>query len=508
MARHEGRRTLTHFLWGTCVLVGVSFASWFFLGYRSACGGRNSFLLHECHARLSVLEAKWVGARVRSTYNLGAAEPAEAAAAAQSGMGGQGVGENSGRLSTEGWMGAVARAGAGGGAGAGTGGAEEGKEVCLIFHEDPSAVEEVYWIMDSLLARLDSHLNVHLRVITDVGAHQGSACTNMLVVSNGKAHDWAKFLEALQQQPAGGEGNGQLLRRSGPPSSSPAQLWFRPPLSSLSDSSSSSTSSFSSPRPSPVRRFGIFMLSDVGPRDTAAVPFADYVLYNYATPEYTARLAQLRKRPSVPLLPLPVGPQWRFGGGAISRAAARRPASLRPVFCSFYGSIEFRPDRAAMAGNPVVQRMCDVVASSSSSSSTTTTTRAFDPGAAYRLALLDSAVTLCPGGQRMEQYRVWETLETGGIPVISVEDGTLQAVLGDGHPLPTVRRRDWKGRGRRGEPGETGPLGAMLDEWARDPRALDRKQREVMQWYATFKTGVQARVAATVLGQEGWRRAA
>jgi hypothetical protein len=147
-----------------------------------------------------------------------------------------------------------------------------------------------------------------------------------------------------------------------------------------------------------------------------------------------------------------------------------------------------------MARSEAVQRLCEVRTDTDESEdadgSASGSGSRLGPRA-YRLALLDSALTLCPGGQRMEQHRVWEALESGSVPVISVEDGTL-SLLGDHHPLPVLKRRDWGGRG----------LVASLEAWAEDAASLDRRQQEVMMWYKNFKARKRAEAAAAILGGE------
>jgi hypothetical protein len=93
----------------------------------------------------------------------------------------------------------------------------------------------------------------------------------------------------------------------------------------------------------------------------------------------------------------------------------------------------------------------------------------------YRRIMEHSVFTLCPRGNSVEQYRIYEALECGSIPVISMDRGyTVQRMSKEYLESPMVFVEDWAEAPR-----------AMADI-AKDPAALLARQQAVWSWYQLY----------------------
>jgi 23S rRNA A2030 N6-methylase RlmJ len=96
--------------------------------------------------------------------------------------------------------------------------------------------------------------------------------------------------------------------------------------------------------------------------------------------------------------------------------------------------------------------------------------------AQYADTMLQSVFALCPKGHSIEQYRIYEAIEAGAIPVLEDRDGYLRM------KLPPEYFKN------------SGLL--FVDSWDDAPTAmqqlvtntkgLDRRQQTVSQWYAVY----------------------
>ena len=100
----------------------------------------------------------------------------------------------------------------------------------------------------------------------------------------------------------------------------------------------------------------------------------------------------------------------------------------------------------------------------------------------YRAVLADSMFTLAPFGNNEESLRLYESLESGAVPILEVSqspDGDFINVgLGGGDPhmaAPFPRVADWS------------ELDAVLEYYDKRPQELDELQRRVVLWWERCK---------------------
>jgi len=101
----------------------------------------------------------------------------------------------------------------------------------------------------------------------------------------------------------------------------------------------------------------------------------------------------------------------------------------------------------------------------------------------YRHLLLETTLTLCPGGNMgMDTFRIWEALTAGSIPIIE-KAGQDWDMLGEDHPL------------------------LMIEDWAQLPdlfiklnskRVLDVMQIQVYNWWLRYVNKMQDMVAEVI----------
>ena len=78
----------------------------------------------------------------------------------------------------------------------------------------------------------------------------------------------------------------------------------------------------------------------------------------------------------------------------------------------------------------------------------------------------------------MEQYRLYEALEIGSIPVVALEEGNAREYLPpEFFESPMMFVEDWKDAPRM-----------MMELW-NDPQALLKRQEELLQWYDRYMLG-------------------
>lgn len=94
----------------------------------------------------------------------------------------------------------------------------------------------------------------------------------------------------------------------------------------------------------------------------------------------------------------------------------------------------------------------------------------------YAAILLDSTFTLCPQGNNMDQFRIYEAIESGSIPVIALEHGLANKTLAPRTMAsPIVFVSQWKPN-----------TFTQLAEMERDARALAVRRKALQQWYQTL----------------------
>ena len=89
----------------------------------------------------------------------------------------------------------------------------------------------------------------------------------------------------------------------------------------------------------------------------------------------------------------------------------------------------------------------------------------------YARIMAQSVFTPCPKGNSVEQYRIYESLESGSIPVIKNGDGYLPPELLN---APVLRIKDWQ------------EAPAAMAAAVADPEALLQRQIQLMAWYRDY----------------------
>lgn len=93
----------------------------------------------------------------------------------------------------------------------------------------------------------------------------------------------------------------------------------------------------------------------------------------------------------------------------------------------------------------------------------------------YRDIMVDSMFAICPRGHSVEQFRIYEAIEAGAIPVMDLKDGYLAQHLPAPYlDSPILLLNGWD---------------TVVDEMTRlwqDPKALLERQQKLLRWYDEF----------------------
>ncbi|KAG2374091.1 hypothetical protein C9374_011170 [Naegleria lovaniensis] len=154
------------------------------------------------------------------------------------------------------------------------------------------------------------------------------------------------------------------------------------------------------------------------------------------------------------------------------------PASKRGKFCYFRGQRRIRSGFLIARmnkilfeenGNQVLKEICDI-----------SFTDGFNKGSKvdYSLQMLNSALILCPAGNNPDQFRVWEALENGAIPI--PEELESFSGLPKDHPLkiidiskhPYVNHPD---------------LINLIKHFYENPKKMDEYQKTLYIWWFQYK---------------------
>ena len=147
-----------------------------------------------------------------------------------------------------------------------------------------------------------------------------------------------------------------------------------------------------------------------------------------------------------------------------------RLASERPVLCSFVGDTQDKPRRIKMI--KVLKR------NRAKLNCLTRVTDGFYSGLTGEqfAELLDStAFTLCPKGINEDQFRIWEALESGSIPI--AEFGPSFLPLPEDNQIPLLH--EWR------------ELIQFMKPFQKSKAKLDEKQKQVLAWYKQYKRRIQ-----------------
>nr|CAG4708147.1 unnamed protein product [Naegleria fowleri] len=166
------------------------------------------------------------------------------------------------------------------------------------------------------------------------------------------------------------------------------------------------------------------------------------------------------------------------------------PASKRGKFCYFRGQRRIRSgfQIAQMKkipftedGKIVQKEICDI-----------SFTDGFNKGSKvdYSLQMLDSALVLCPAGNNPEQFRVWEALENGAIPI--PEDLESFSGLPKGHPLKVV---DISKHAYVQHP----DLIDLIKYFYENPKKMDDYQKTLFTWWFQYKIDCANKMSRALL---------
>nr|CAG4709216.1 unnamed protein product [Naegleria fowleri] len=160
------------------------------------------------------------------------------------------------------------------------------------------------------------------------------------------------------------------------------------------------------------------------------------------------------------------------------------PASKRKQFCYFRGQPTYErkklehlaPVTVLENGIETKKQLCKIEY---------TTGFAAGDKLSYSLFLANTAVILCPTGSNPDQFRVWESLENGAIPL--PENLESFSGLPKNHPLPVVdvSRQEYHKK-----------LESVLPElYSFTPQQLDELQRRLYNWWFRYKLEIGLKVA-------------
>jgi hypothetical protein len=204
---------------------------------------------------------------------------------------------------------------------------------------------------------------------------------------------------------------------------------------------------------------GLYQISDEWYRD----PLAAYGAFAYVWRNHLH--TGLRGTPvrQIPLPPAALDPIT-----ADPRPEARRPPSERSHVWSFAGQL--KSTRFAM-----IEAFRRVGGGHEHVTGTFDDAEQGVGATAYLDVLAQSVFAPCAmGNVHLESFRVYEALEMGAIPVVERRPWLdyFRELLGD-HPLPTVR--SWS------------QAPALVERLRSDPRALDTRQAEIVDWWTGHK---------------------
>jgi hypothetical protein len=93
----------------------------------------------------------------------------------------------------------------------------------------------------------------------------------------------------------------------------------------------------------------------------------------------------------------------------------------------------------------------------------------------YQEIMQQSAFSLCPKGHSVEQFRIYESIESGAIPVMELKNGYLAEHLPPAYiSSPMLLIESWDDL-----------IPTMLDLW-NDPPRLRKRQQDLLTWYEGY----------------------
>jgi len=226
-------------------------------------------------------------------------------------------------------------------------------------------------------------------------------------------------------------------------------------------------------------KLGFIHLSDEKAKSHRHYEFADYVYRNYWDVKIERNIKEMLNRTSSK-----VEVRWMILGPAPSfvrpiSPGLALPASLRKQVCAFYGSNGYgdRPEmHQALSHKPPIW---DPRTEESIRCGTGTDLSARD----YQHALSHSIFTLCPKGGGDETFRLAETLQSGGIPILSSSYFSRRWLSN----TPLIIRDSWKGINEF--------ITNQLELNMVNGTYLDVLQSHTALWWSTYVDQLQTEIA-------------
>eukprot|EP00049_Salpingoeca_infusionum_P000043 m.36740 g.36740 ORF g.36740 m.36740 type:complete len:545 (+) comp10032_c0_seq4:90-1724(+) len=112
----------------------------------------------------------------------------------------------------------------------------------------------------------------------------------------------------------------------------------------------------------------------------------------------------------------------------------------------------------------------------------------------YARVMQDSVFALCPKGHSIDQFRLYEAMESGAIPVLENKDGYLVDKLPPEYlDSPMVIVDSWS------------DVTGVLHELMQDSAQIDKRQKQMQEWYTSFMLKSMALIEDAVTARLGAR---
>ncbi len=216
--------------------------------------------------------------------------------------------------------------------------------------------------------------------------------------------------------------------------------------------------------------FGIINLSDereLGP--STFYPYAAFVFRNYWRSDFNDQM-------NVVTFPLGYGPGFWEGGKKEPGKACNRE-----YIWSFSGMVRKRPTREAMINN--MKKVSNYFFLETNDWGTKDQKSL--TGSEFRELMFKTIFVPCPGGwANMDSFRVYESLESGCIPIVEKFPHDYFTSFFPNHPFLTVD--SW----------EEAP--DLIQAYLADPEALEKKRLECCAWWKEYKENIKQALVSIV----------
>ena len=109
----------------------------------------------------------------------------------------------------------------------------------------------------------------------------------------------------------------------------------------------------------------------------------------------------------------------------------------------------------------------------------------------YAEVMLNSVFALCPKGHSVEQFRIYEAIEAGAIPVMEMTDQIKNKFPSDYFESGMLFVKSWK------------DAPTEMAELTNDKAAITALQKRLMNWYKAFMTTKLVEIEEALENQQG-----